>query len=131
MPLSSHAKTIGIGVPWCAAQPAVLNAPCAVEWLADASPKLAKITASGGSGVSRKAIRRAMPMLNVPLTALRRCDAIVLVCGGMLSRFDPSTLCRPPAIGSSAEAVKLSSMSHSGVSPASCFDRSIWNAAER
>jgi hypothetical protein len=72
-----------------------------------------------------------MPMLNAAPTALGRCEAIVLVCGGMLSTFDPSTLCRPPDIGSSADAAKLSSMSHTGVWPGSWRARSIWKAASR
>src|SRR3546814_18427296 len=50
MPLSSQRKMSGIGDPWNAAQPAVLNAPCAVEWFAEASPKLVSTTASSGSG---------------------------------------------------------------------------------
>jgi hypothetical protein len=92
-------------------------APCAVEWLAEASPKLHSTTPSGASGVSSSPIRRAMPIENAAPTALGRWLAMVLVCGGMASRFDPSTLCRPPEIGSSAEAANESSMSHAGFSP--------------
>lgn len=70
-------------------------------------------------------------MLNAAPTALGKWEAMVLVWGGMNSGFDPSTLCRPPEIGSSAEAVKLSSMSQPGVWPGSCLARWIWKAAER
>ena len=73
----------------------------------------------------------AMPMLNAAPTALGRCEAMVLVCGGMNSGFEPITLCRPPEIGSSAEAAKLSSMSQAGVWPGSFFERWIWKALER
>ncbi len=72
-----------------------------------------------------------MPMLNAAPTALGRCEAMVLVCGGMKSGFEPITLCRPPEIGSSAEAAKLSSMSQPGVWPGSFFERWIWKALER
>ena len=73
----------------------------------------------------------AMPMLNAAPTALGRCEAMVLVCGGMWSGLEPITLCRPPEIGSSAEAAKLSSMSQHGVWPGSFFERWIWKALER
>ena len=63
--------------------------------------------------------RRAIPIEKAAPTALGRCDAIVDVCGGIASGFDPMTLCRPPEIGSSAEAAKLSSMSQSGFCPGS------------
>src|SRR3546814_7253742 len=82
MPLSSQRKMSGIGEPWNADQPAVLNAPCAVEWFADASPKLASTTASPGSGQSVNPCRRAMPIEKAAPTALGRCEAIVEVCGG-------------------------------------------------
>ena len=72
-----------------------------------------------------------MPMLNAAPTALGRCEAMVLVWGGMNSGFDPSTLWRPPEIGSSAEAAKLSSMSQQGVWPGTFVERWIWKAAER
>ena len=42
---------------------------------------------------------------------------MVEVCGGMISACDPSTLCRPPEIGSSDEAAKDSSMSQAMVWP--------------
>ena len=64
-------------------------------------------------------------------TALGKWLAMVLVCGGMLSGFDPITLCRPPEIGSSADAAKDKSMSHVGVVPGSCRARWSWKALER
>ena len=73
----------------------------------------------------------ARPMLNAAPTALGRCEAMVLVCGGMNKGFEPSTLWRPEEIGSSAEAAKLSSMSQHGVWPGSCLARWIWKAADR
>ena len=56
---------------------------------------------------------------------------MVEVCGGMFSAFEPSTLCRPPEIGSPALAANDSSMSHAGVWPGTCVARSIWKAASR
>ncbi len=109
----------------------MLNAPCAVEWLAEASPKLARTIESRGKAVSSSFSILAMPMLNAAPTAFGRCEAMVLVCGGMLSGFEPITLCRPPEIGSSAEAAKLSSMSQQGVWPGSFPARWIWKAFDR
>ena len=45
-------------------------------------------------------------------TAFGRCDAIVLVCGGIQSGTLPNTLWRPPAIGSSRDATMPSRMSN-------------------
>ena len=109
----------------------MLNAPWAVEWLAEASPKLASTIASRGIAASSSFSVRAMPMLNAAPTAFGRCEAMVLVCGGIDSGLEPITLCRPPEIGSSAEAAKLSSMSQHGVWPGSCLERWIWKASER
>ena len=47
MRLSSHTKRTGAGSFWYAVHCAVLKAPCAVEWLAEASPKLQITSASG------------------------------------------------------------------------------------
>src|ERR1043165_2880899 len=74
-------------------------APAAVEWLAEASPKLATVMASAGQG-DRMPSFAARPIENATPTALGRCDAIVDVCGMMASRWFPKTLWRPPAIGS-------------------------------
>jgi hypothetical protein len=38
MPLSSQTKSTGTGSRWNAVHDAALIAPCAVEWLSDASP---------------------------------------------------------------------------------------------
>jgi hypothetical protein len=56
---------------------------------------------------------------------------MVEVCGGMVRAFDPSTLCRPPEIGSSDEAAKDSSMSQAMSCPGTCRLRAIWKAASR
>jgi len=108
-----------------------LNAPCAVEWLAEASPKLARTIESQATGISGSFRVRAMPRPKAAPTALGRCDAMVLVCGGIANAFEPITLWRPPEMGSSAEAAKLSSMSQAGVWPGSFFERWIWKALER
>ena len=47
-------------------------------------------------------------------------EAMVLVWGGMESGKDPITLCRPPEMGSSAEAAKLSSTCRSRMPPVWC-----------
>jgi hypothetical protein len=75
----------------------------AVEWLADASPKLATTIALAGHGEGTpsffaRSIAKATP------TARGRCEAIVEVCGRIASSGWPKTLCRPPAIGSLAAA---------------------------
>ncbi len=56
---------------------------------------------------------------------------MVEVCGGILSAFDPSTLCRPPEIGSSLEQAKDRSISQAIVCPGTCSARWIWKAASR
>ncbi len=85
-------------------------APCAVEWFSDASPKLhrtieSRVVATMPSlfdvstpSFFARSIASAMP------TAFGRCDEIVLVCGGTPQGTLPKTLCRPPEIGSSADA---------------------------
>ncbi|MNV58016.1 hypothetical protein D3C71_1503730 [compost metagenome] len=50
MPLSSQTNRIGAGSRWYAAHAAVLNAVCAVAWLAEASPKEQITTLSSGIG---------------------------------------------------------------------------------
>src|SRR2546429_6345045 len=47
-PLSSHTTSSGSGSRWYAQYPAVLSAPTAVEWLIEASPRLATTIASAG-----------------------------------------------------------------------------------
>ncbi len=55
---------------------------------------------------------------------------MVEVWGGMASAFEPSTLWRPPEIGSSAEEAKERSMSQAMLWP-SWAARAIWKAASR
>ncbi len=50
---------------------------------------------------------------------------------GMASAFEPSTLWRPPEIGSSDEQAKESSMSQAMDWPRTCAARWIWKAASR
>ena len=106
-PLSSHTSSSGMRMPCRALQLAALIAPVAVEWLAEASPKLAT-----DERVVRPAQRRAEPRRLRLLPAERPADAegprqvaaIVEVCGITARSGWPNTLCRPPAIGSSADA---------------------------
>ena len=56
---------------------------------------------------------------------------MVEVWGGMFSALDPSTLCRPPEIGSSDEEAKDKSMSQVMDWPSTCPARAIWKAASR
>ena len=58
--------------------------------------------------------RPARPRPWATPTALGRWEAMVLVWGGTLRALEPSTLWRPPDIGSSREATRLSSRSHRG-----------------
>ena len=94
-PLSSQTTSSGSGSRWCTAWPAALNAPTAVEWLTDASPRLATTTASSGQGVrmsdpSARCSAKASP------NARGRWEAIVEVWGMTFSVGWPKTLCRPP-----------------------------------
>jgi hypothetical protein len=105
-------------------------APTAVEWFAEASPKLHTVTASSGHGQSTpsllaRAIEKATP------TARGRCDAIVEVCGMMFRSARPKTLCRPPEMGSSAAPTKPSSTSRSGSLPATRAARARKKPPER
>ena len=88
----------------------------AVAWLADASPNVQHTIASPDSGNSMP-MRLARDKVNAAPTAFGKCEAIVLVCGGTHSRREPHTLWRPPEIGSSDDAHKLSSASNIGDSP--------------
>ena len=60
---------------------------------------------------------RARSIANATPTARGRCEAIVEVCGMTASSWWPKTLCRPPAIGSSAAAVTPRRMSGTAVAP--------------
>ena len=95
---------------------AALIAPTAVEWLAEASPNEASATASRGHGHATPSFA-ARPMPSATPSARGRCEAIVDVCGTMASSARPNTLCRPPAIGSSADAATPSSTSRTGSTP--------------
>ncbi len=79
-PLSSHTSSSGSGRPWYAHQDAVFIAPTAVEWFADASPKLATTRQSRGHGVSSPSLA-ARATENARPTARGRCEAMVEVCG--------------------------------------------------
>ncbi len=110
MPLSSQTNSSGIGMPWYDACRAALIAPVAVEWFADASPKLVTTTASAGHGdrtpsLAARAIEKATPI------ARGRCEAIVEVCGMIARSCRPKTLWRPPAIGSVVAAATPRRMS--------------------
>ena len=92
-------------------------APVAVEWLAEASPKLQTTTASAGQRRATPS-RAARPMANATPTARGRCEAIVDVCGITASAWLPNTLWRPPALGSSAAATRPSRTSRTRILPA-------------
>ena len=103
-PLSSQTSSSGSLTSWWSYQPAALSAAVALAWLTEASPKDATTTASAGQGpvTPRRAGARVMPKA-MP-TARGRCEAMVEVVGMMFRSARPNTLCRPPAIGSLAEA---------------------------
>ena len=109
-PLSSQTKSSGTGRCWWAAWPVVFSAACAVAWLSDASPKLQTTIASLGHVHSTPSLRARSIAIATP-TARGRCDAIVDVWGITARSWWPKTLCRPPAIGSSIEAVTPCMMS--------------------
>ena len=87
-------------------------APVAVEWFAEASPKLQTVTASGGHAPSTPSLRERCSDRATP-SARGRCEAMVEVCGITASCLLPKTLCRPPAMGSSVAATTPSSTSRS------------------
>src|SRR3972149_4364904 len=120
--LSSQMKTRGSGTPRWAHQRAALSAPSEVECFAEASPNVQMTTLSWGSFPSSPSCR-ARGIESAAPTDLGRCEAIVLVCGGMNKGTLPPTLCRPPPLGSSLEAAKESSESYSTVDPGSCLER--------
>ena len=79
-PLSSQTTSSGIGSRVWTAWPAALRAPTAVEWLIEASPRLATTTASSGHGVATP-MRRARCSAKARPTARGRWEAMVEVCG--------------------------------------------------
>src|SRR5690606_1920831 len=130
MPLSSHTNNTGAGSFWYADQAAALNAVCAVAWLADASPNEHTAMLSPGIGNAWPMRRPASIAIAVP-NALGRCEAMVEVCGSTHSGLLPHTLCRPPEIGSSLLAAKLSAESMIGSMPGSLRKRSAMKPPER
>ena len=111
IPLSSQTKSSGRGTPCTAVQQAALIAPCAVEWLSEASPKEHMAIASRGRIACSGRLRRASVIEWAAPTALGRWLAMVEVCGGIISDREPRTLWRPPLVGSSEEQAKDSNMS--------------------
>src|SRR5437773_1395308 len=105
-------------------------AESAVAWFAEASPKEQHTSASPGKPVST-CRRRASASANAQPIAFGSCEAMVEVCGGTHSAFEPHTLCRPPEIGSSFDAQNESNVSNSGVDPGSCRARAIIKPPER
>ena len=101
---------------------AVLMAPVAVEWLADASPKLQTASASAGhaEGTPR---RWARSMLKATPRARGRWEAMVEVWGMIARSWWPKTLWRPPAIGSSVAATRPSRTSRRASCPGTCMAR--------
>jgi hypothetical protein len=114
--LSSQTNSSGNGSLWYAQCRAAFSAPSAVEWFAEASPKLHITIASAGHGEETPSLpARCSP--NASPTARGRCEAMVEVSGMIDSALLPNTLCLPPAIGSSAAAVTPHSTSRSGLLP--------------
>jgi hypothetical protein len=85
MPLSSQTTSRGTGTPAYAVCSAALTAPAAVEWFAEASPRLATATASAGHGAGTPSLR-ARPIATATPRARGRWEAIVEVCGITASR---------------------------------------------
>src|SRR4029453_1005817 len=119
-PLSSQTKSIGTGRPRNAVASAVLIAPTALEWFAEASPKEHSTTASSGHSQSTLSRCARCSAIARP-TDLGRCEAMVEVCGMTARSGCPNTLCRPPAIGSSASPISPCSTSRIGVDPGTCL----------
>ena len=113
-PLSSQTSSSGTGSPRKAALRALLIAPTAVEWFADASPKEQTTTLSGGHGDDTLS-RCARDRDSARPTARGRWEAMVEVCGMIASSPCPNTLWRPPAMGSSAAPSSPCSTSRTGV----------------
>ena len=105
-------------------------APVAVEWFAEASPKLHTVTASAGQAPSHAEPAGALQGRATP-RARGRCEAMVEVCGITARRLLPKTLWRPPAIGSSVAATIPSSTSRTAELPPPWRARSRKNAPER
>src|SRR3954451_5444878 len=105
-------------------------APVAVEWFAEASPKLHTVTASDGQALSTPSLRERCRDRATP-RALGRCEAMVEVWGMTASGVLPKTLWRPPAIGASvAGTTPRSTTRNADVAPP-WRARSRKNAPER
>ena len=118
-PLSSQRNSNGTGSPRKDALTAALIAPAAVEWFAEASPNEHTTTLSAGHSDATPS-RSARGSDRANPTARGRWEAMVEVCGMMLRPGCPNTLCRPPAIGSSAAPSSPCSTSRTGVEPGTC-----------
>ena len=113
IPLSSHTNSTGIRSPEWSHQPAVLSAATALAWLTEPSPNEQTAMASAGQATSAPS-RRPRSTAKPSPTARGRCEAIVEVTGMICRSGWPKTLCRPPAMGSSAEATSPRSTSRIG-----------------
>ena len=105
-------------------------APTAVEWLAEASPKLHTVTASSGHGQTTPS-RLALAIENATPMDRGRWEAMVEVCGMMFRSWRPNTLCRPPEIGSSVAATIPSRTSRTASRPPTCRARARKKPPER
>src|SRR5690349_5865854 len=113
---------MGSGIRRCAQYVETLRAPSAVEWFADASPKLHTTTLSLGhtdSTLLRVGLSRASARPN----ARGRCDAIVDVCGITARGTLPNTLWRPPEIASVVDDIAPLRMSSAAEMPATWLAR--------
>src|ERR1039458_10176187 len=90
-PLSLQTISSGTGSRWKAEKAAALIAPVAVEWLTDASPRLATTIASRGQGIGARSLA-PRPIANARPTARGRRGAIVEGCGVIVSERLPTTL---------------------------------------
>ncbi len=126
-PLSSQTNSTGSRSPVWSHQPAVLNAAVAVAWFTDASPNEQTTMESPGqvrsatpSPLALRARRADHSMPKPTPTARGRCEPTVEVVGTMFMPGWPYTLCRPPAIGSRAEATSPRRMSRMASLPGTC-----------
>jgi hypothetical protein len=100
--LSSQTSSNGIGNPWYDACSAALIAPAAVEWFAEASPKLAIVMASAGHGdgtpsFAARAIEKAVMQQGWIRRAERRGDGGIALVPGRADRVEAMPLgLQPP-----------------------------------
>ena len=93
----------------------------AVEWFAEASPNEHTTTASSGHSQSTEPV---CPLQRDGQTNSPRKMGGNEVCGMTARSGWPKTLCRPPAMGSSARPISPCSTSRTGVDPGTCQARS-------